>query len=74
MRKEREAHQPLIIHGHEVERVSCFKFLGVYVSDDLTWSHNTTQWVKKEQQLSQKAEEIRHGTKDPQQLLQQQRH
>lgn len=43
MRKERKSHWPLIIHGLEVERVSCFKFLGVYIIDDLTWSTNTNQ-------------------------------
>ncbi|CAB1424257.1 unnamed protein product [Pleuronectes platessa] len=29
-----------------MERVSSFKFLDVYISDDLTWSLNTTQLVK----------------------------
>ncbi|XP_036403543.1 protein NLRC3-like [Megalops cyprinoides] len=51
MRKEKKTHQPLIIHGLEVERVSCFKFLGVYICDDVTWTLNTTQLVKKAQRL-----------------------
>lgn len=50
MRKERRPHQPLLIRGLEVERVSTFKYLGVHISDDLTWTTNTTQVVKKAQQ------------------------
>ena len=33
-----------------MERVSSFKFLDIYISDDLTWTLNTTQLVKKAQQ------------------------
>lgn len=50
MRKGRRPHQPLFIRGLEVERVSNFKYLGVHISDDLTWTFNTTQVVKKAQQ------------------------
>ena len=50
MRKERRPHQPLFIRGLEVERVNNFKYLGVHISDDLTWTFNTTQVVKKAQQ------------------------
>ncbi|XP_034047300.1 RNA polymerase I-specific transcription initiation factor RRN3 [Thalassophryne amazonica] len=34
----------------EVERVRNFKYLGVHISDDLSWIFNTTQVVKKAQQ------------------------
>ena len=34
----------------EVERVSSFKYLDVHTSDDLTWSLNTAQLVKRAQQ------------------------
>ncbi|KAI4888599.1 hypothetical protein NFI96_004398 [Prochilodus magdalenae] len=34
----------------EVERVKTFKFLGVHISEDLTWSHNTHYIVRKSQQ------------------------
>ena len=49
MRKKRRPHQPLI-QQLEVERVSSFKYLGVHISDDLTWSFNNTQLVKRVQQ------------------------
>ena len=41
---------PLQIDGVCVERVSCFKFLGVQVSKDLTWQTNTAVVVGKAQQ------------------------
>ncbi|KAI4902030.1 hypothetical protein NFI96_009938 [Prochilodus magdalenae] len=44
-------HKPLLIHQRAVERASTFKFLGVSITEDLTWSHNTTQLVKKAQRL-----------------------
>uniref|UniRef100_A0A3B1IGX3 Reverse transcriptase domain-containing protein n=1 Tax=Astyanax mexicanus TaxID=7994 RepID=A0A3B1IGX3_ASTMX len=50
MRKGRRPHQPLFIRELEVERVSSFKYLGVHISQDLTWTINTTQLVKKAQQ------------------------
>lgn len=33
--------------GMAVERVSSIKFLGVHISDDLSWSTNTSSLVKK---------------------------
>uniref|UniRef100_A0AAQ6IKW0 Alkylated DNA repair protein AlkB homologue 8 N-terminal domain-containing protein n=1 Tax=Anabas testudineus TaxID=64144 RepID=A0AAQ6IKW0_ANATE len=50
MRKKSSTHQPLFIRELEVERVSSFKYLGVNISEDLTWTLNTTQLVKKAQQ------------------------
>uniref|UniRef100_A0A8C8DGK4 Reverse transcriptase domain-containing protein n=1 Tax=Oryzias sinensis TaxID=183150 RepID=A0A8C8DGK4_9TELE len=51
MGKERwNPHQPLLIRGLEVERVSSFKYLGVQLSQDLTWTLNTSQLVKKAHQ------------------------
>lgn len=41
---------PLHVNGIRVERVSSFKFLGVQISEDLTWTANTTALVKKAQQ------------------------
>lgn len=43
-------HQPMFIHELEVERVSNFKYLGLHISEDLTWTLNTTQLIKKAQQ------------------------
>ena len=44
------AHAPVLINGTEVERVSSFKFLGVHISEDLTWTLNTSSLVKKAHQ------------------------
>ncbi|KAI3360672.1 hypothetical protein L3Q82_002539 [Scortum barcoo] len=40
-RRQREEHAPLSINGTTVERVSSFRFLGVHISEDLTWTHHT---------------------------------
>ncbi|KAK2884426.1 hypothetical protein Q8A73_020900 [Channa argus] len=57
MRKERRTHQPLFIRELEVERVSSFKYLGVHITEDLTWTPHITQLVKK---FSEEAEEVWH--------------
>ncbi|KAJ8404745.1 hypothetical protein AAFF_G00336080 [Aldrovandia affinis] len=44
------AHAPVHINGAEVERVSSFKFLGVHISEDLSWTFNTSSLVKKAHQ------------------------
>ena len=41
---------PLHIHGDCVERVPTFKFLGIHITEELSWSTNTTATVKKAQQ------------------------
>ena len=41
---------PLTIDGDAVERVSSTKFLGVHISDDLSWTTNTKSLAKKAQQ------------------------
>lgn len=33
-----------------MERVHCFRFLGMMISDDLAWTHNTEAILKKAQQ------------------------
>jgi hypothetical protein len=35
------------IEGTAVEKVECFKFLGVHITDKLKWSTNTDSVVKK---------------------------
>lgn len=40
-------HQPLLIKGGEVQRVTSFKYLGAHISEDLEWSLNATALVKK---------------------------
>ncbi len=41
---------PLTIDSSTVERVSSTKFLGVHITEDLTWTTNTTSLSKKAQQ------------------------
>ncbi|KAK3509817.1 hypothetical protein QTP70_012156 [Hemibagrus guttatus] len=43
-------HSPIYINGSEVERVSSFKFLGIHISEDLSWRLNTSTLVRKTQQ------------------------
>ena len=45
-RQQEEEHAPLHINGSEVERVSCFRFVGVHISNDLSWSAHTDKVVK----------------------------
>ncbi|KAK3557985.1 hypothetical protein QTP86_005625 [Hemibagrus guttatus] len=40
-------HAPIHINGAAIERVPSFKFLGVHISEDLTWSVNASFLVKK---------------------------
>ncbi len=49
-RKSKADPLPIIINGDYVERVRSFTFLGIYLSDSLSWSTNTTAAVKKAQQ------------------------
>ncbi|XP_033978014.1 vomeronasal type-2 receptor 1-like, partial [Trematomus bernacchii] len=41
---------PLYIYGECVERVHTFKFLGVLITNNLSWKDNTTAVIKKAQQ------------------------
>ncbi|XP_065813064.1 uncharacterized protein [Labrus bergylta] len=50
-RRERgSTHNPIHINGMAVERVSSFKFLGTHITEDLSWSTNTSSLVKKAHQ------------------------
>lgn len=43
--------RPLLISRDFVERVPQFKFLGIQIKEDLTWSANTTALIKAQQRL-----------------------
>ena len=49
-RTRSRAHTPLHISGAEVECVSSFKFLGVHITENLSWSLNSSSLVKKAHQ------------------------
>ena len=39
---------PFLVGSSLIEKVSCYKLLGVYLSDNLTWNEHVTHIVKKE--------------------------
>ncbi len=49
-RKVHTQHAPLTINGASVERASSTKFLGVHITEDLSWTNNTAALAKKAQQ------------------------
>ncbi len=49
-RSRRTAQSQLCINGKELERVDSVKFLGIHMTEDLTWSLNTCSLVKRAQQ------------------------
>ncbi len=46
-KRQQRPYIPLIISGTPVERVSSFKYLGVNISEDLTWTTRIQTQVKK---------------------------
>ena len=68
-RKRRTEHAPILIDGAVVEQVESFKFLGVHITNKLSWSKHTKTVVKRAQQClfhPQETEKIWHGFSDPQ--------
>ncbi len=49
-KRQQRPYTPLMISGTPVERVSCFKYLGVNISEDLTWTAHIQTQVKKARQ------------------------
>ena len=49
-RKRRTEHAPILIDRAVVEEVESFKFLGVHITNKLTWSKHTKRVVKQAQQ------------------------
>ncbi len=49
-RRQSREHTPITIDKTPVERVSSFKFLGVHITEDLTWSAHTDAVLKKAHQ------------------------
>jgi hypothetical protein len=46
-RKQRAEHAPIHIDGAVVEQVESFKFLGVLITKDLSWSKHTSSGGRK---------------------------
>eukprot|EP00061_Rhincodon_typus_P002075 g16549.t1 len=49
-RKKGGEYTPIYINGTAVERVKSIKFLGVTITDDLSWAPHVDAMVKKAQQ------------------------
>jgi hypothetical protein len=49
-RKRRAEHAPIHIDGAEVERIESFKFLGVHITNKLSWSKHTKTVMKRARQ------------------------
>ncbi|KAF7640571.1 hypothetical protein LDENG_00034370, partial [Lucifuga dentata] len=49
-RRNADTHPPIHINGAAVERVSSFNFLGIHISQDLTWTTNCSNLVKEAHQ------------------------
>ncbi len=49
-KRQQRPYTPLMISGTPVERVSSFKYLGVHISEDLTWTTHIQTQVKKARQ------------------------
>ncbi len=50
-KRQQRPYTPLMISGTPVERVSSFKYLGVNISEDLTWTAHIQTQVKKARQI-----------------------
>ncbi len=72
-RRQSREHTPITIDKTPVERVNSFKFLGIHITEDLTWSAHTDAVLKKAHQraslLPETAEEVWNEPQHPQILL-----
>jgi hypothetical protein len=72
-RKRRAEQAPINIDVAVVELAESFKFLGVHITNKLSWSKHTKTVVKKARQHlfpPQETEKIWHGSPEPQKVLQ----
>ena len=72
-RKKRTEHAPILIDEAAVDEVESFKFLGVHITNKLSWSKHTKTVVKRARQNPippQDTEMIWYGSSDPQKVLQ----
>ena len=49
--KKKTAHASILIDGAVVEHVESFKFLGVHITNKLTWSKHTKKVVRRAQKI-----------------------
>ncbi len=58
-KRQQRPYTPLMISGTPVERVSSFKYLGVNISEDLTWTTHIQTQVKKARQRLYHLQQLR---------------
>ena len=71
-RKKRTEHTPNLIEGAIVEQVESFKFLGVHITNKLTWSKHTKTVVKRARQnlfSLRRLKRFWHGSSDFQKVI-----
>ncbi|KAM9825145.1 uncharacterized protein ACBT44_005944 [Syngnathus typhle] len=64
-RKDHTQHLPLTIDGAVVERVGSARFLGVHISEDLSWSTNTASLARKAQRRLYFLRKLRRASAPP---------
>ncbi len=64
-KRQQRPYTPLMISGTPVERVSSFKYLGVNISDDLTWTTHIQTQVKKARQRLYHLRQLRKNRVSP---------
>ncbi len=64
-RRNSADHPPLTIDSSTVERVNSTKFLGVHITEDLTWTTNTMLIYKKAQQRLHFLRHLKRGSLPP---------
>ncbi len=67
--KKDHTHTPIYTDGAEVERVASFKFLGVHLSEDLSWTLNISILIKKARQRLYFLRKLREAHLSPHTLL-----
>jgi hypothetical protein len=65
-RKRRAKHTPIHIDGAVVERVESFKFLGVHITNKLSWSKHTKKVMKRARQHLFPFRRLKRFAMDPQ--------
>jgi len=58
-----------VVNGTAVERVSSFRYLGVHITDDLTWTTHIDTLVRKVKQCLYHLRQLRKFPEDPSDLL-----
>ncbi len=64
-KRQQRPYTPLMVSGTPVERVGSFKYLGVNISEDLTWTAHIQTQVKKARQRPYQLRQVRKSRVSP---------